>query len=215
MPAPGPGGTWIDDFEGNKLSSKWVEARYSQGGQNDGVWVREVKNSKLYWRNATGGGGGTETGWWGENIQLLLNAPSDIKIEAQVRCKSGGANYDLVGISFNSVGAPAGPAYGMTGFFEGVFKTQGYNIGAVTPWPGFPAMFNTAWASADNLINWRLVRKNGYSFYYVNNTFVGQGVYNSLITSVNIYFRRFTNSGGLVNENWVEYISVTPREVVL
>ena len=50
MPAPGPGGTWYDDFTSNRLSDKWVTTRLSAGGQNDGVLTRTVKDSKVSWK---------------------------------------------------------------------------------------------------------------------------------------------------------------------
>jgi hypothetical protein len=58
----------------------------------------------------------------------------------------------------------------------------------------------------------RIRRQNGYIFLTINEKYVGQYAYATPITSVNI-LSYWQNTIGI--ERWVEYIKVSPREVVL
>ena len=209
MPAPGPSGTWYDDFLGNKRNYKWVSKRYSQGGQNTGVWLTYVKDSKLYW---TGVDKVTEGSWWGETISLPVNAPGDIIIEASMRIKYGG-NYCAMALGINDPGTLM-TNYGIASYSEGLLKTGALNATAGTPFPGFPSMTQRFDNYTDFILNYRIVRKNGYAFLYANGTFIGQYAYANLITTVDICFKRHA-AGNTTGETWCDWISVYPREVVL
>ena len=211
MPAPGPGGAWIDDFEGNKLSSKWVATRYSGGGQLDAVWTRVIKNSKIQWDGVSNG---TETGWWGEYISLPVDAPGDIKIEALIRQKwyGGGGRNSNLGVGFGwSVGNIVRGAILSLSYVSSNYKL-GYNAGAGTPLPGFPSKTNVGPLGADIISKVVCNRRNNYMFIYVDDTFLGQFAYAPTITSVDISATWAPNDISCFKS--CDYISVWPREVV-
>ena len=211
MPAPGPGGAWIDDFEGNKLDSKWISSRHSDGGQNDGVWTRRIKDSKVYWNGVNTG---TENNYWGEILSLPVNAPGDISIEALIRMKRTDGVYGSIGVGFNHANANAILKYGGVLFINA--SSPGYVAGenntTLTPFPGFPSQLFQGSLGADIIMKIRVIRKNNYAFIYMGNLYVGQYAYANTITTVDIvnywYFPLCNN------ERWVDYISVWPRECV-
>jgi len=209
MPAPGPGGAWIDDFvnPSNALSSKWVATRISIGGQNDGVLVRTIKDSKIYWKATSLG---TEANYWGEKLSLPVNAPGDIIVEALIRHKTSVVNNNM-GIGVNQGAAISWVRYGGSIFDLSFFI--GLNNGGPTIFPGFPAMTGQNRNIADSgSILIKTVRRNGYMFIYIDGLYVGSYVYAATITTVDIVVC-WLNS--LIPENWIDYIKVTPREVVL
>ena len=200
---------FIDDFEGNKLSRKWVATRYSFGGQNNGVWTREIKDSKIY---AIPTSTGTESGFWGERFSLPVNAPGDITIKALIRQKrtSGAQSYLLVGIddtTMNTKSCGLGLLGGATNYKTG-FKVVGQ-----TTFPGFPSKTEQI-SATDQLAELRIVRKNGYVFYYIDNLYIGQYAYANTIATVDIYFTWDQGALGVV-EKWVDWIRVSPSSVVL
>jgi hypothetical protein len=201
---------WIDDFEGNKLSRKWVATRYSQGGQNDGQWLREVKDSKLYWSLVNGN---TEGGYWGNVISLPVNAVGDIIIEAMVRRKHT-PQFGFIQIGVNNPSPPVNNnvRYGvaLAGAGQQVSGTNNYGL---TAFPGFPAKNNILLNQTDSLSKMRIVRKNGYLFLYDYGIYVGSYAYNVTIQSVDIFVGWFMNNP--VSDYWVNYVKVWPESVVL
>ena len=200
--------SWIDDFEGNKLSSKWVPTRYSQGGQNDGVWRREIKDSKVYWVAVSQG---TEGNRWGEILTLPVNAPGDIIIEAPIRCKNA-ANYGQMGIGVNHALYPSWERYGVTTYNEGIRYVFGSNVGTWTSFPGFPSKtYMGTYPTTDYSSIFKVKRKNGYIFLYADEKYLGSYAYAPTITTVDII--AWWNAIGV--EHWIDWIKVTPSSVVL
>ena len=203
---------WIDDFEGNRLSKKWVATRLSMGGQNDGVWTREVKNSKIYWIPTSSG---TETGYFGEWLSLPVNAIGDIIVDMVARGRgTAGVPNGFIGVGVNQT-ALTRVRYGVQMNFPAAVTPAIYatNNAAFVYWPGFPSRFAQYYSTSDAIAKFRVVRKNGYLFLYINNIFAGQYAYAPAITTVDIYSTWQT--GQLAEEHWVDYIKVTPESVVL
>jgi len=202
---------WCDDFEGNKLNPKWVATRYSQGGQNNGVWTRDIKDSKIYWKPTSGG---TETGWWGEIISLPVSAPGDIRIKAQIRQKRSAGSESRLGIGVNQ-SAGISVKYGLemdpTGYAVQYF--WGRNNFGQTAWPGFPSKVSNPTPSGDTIIIVTIVRKNGYLFIYGNNKYTGQNAYATSISTVDLVF--LVQQADITHEKWIDWIEVTPSSVVL
>ena len=204
---------WCDDFEGNKLNPKWVSSRFSQGGQNDGVWSRDIKDSKLHW---IGTGGGTETIFWGEYLSIPVNAPGDIIIEALVRQKNISASFGGLGVGFNQAVLTAETRYGCSLNIAGGVASvdrKGKNNTVDTPFPGFPSRNKVTMATSDLLTKFRIVRKNGYVFIYQNELFVGQYSYAPVITSIDMNAIWLTNQIG--TDKFIDWIKITPSSVVL
>lgn len=203
---------WIDDFEGNKLSSKWVATRFSVGGEADGVWLREIKDSKLYW---VGVNLGTESNWWGEELALPVNAPGDIIIEAMIRFRRTAGLEGVLGIGFNSIGAISGPVfYGVNLGYEGANEYYATNAGGRTIWPGSPEKDIMTPPTGDNLLHVRIVRRNGYVFLYANNFYMGHYAYALAINDVDIINHLRNTPGDETMQRWVDWIKVYPRSVV-
>jgi hypothetical protein len=202
---------WIDDFEGNKLSHKWVETRLSDGGQNDGVWRREVKDSKLY---AVGVNGGTEAGFWGANIALPVNATGDIIIDAVIRHKANASLNGNIGIGINQAGFAFDIRNGLRSGLAGGGSAyiRGFNATVPTPFPCMPSKSFTGPLGADLISPLRIVRKNGYVTLFINGQYVGQFAYAPVITTVDIVFLWRTNE--VSSEKWVDWIRIYPRSVV-
>jgi hypothetical protein len=191
-----------------------VATRLSDGGQNDGVWTREVRDSKLYWR---GTNAGTEAGYWGEKLSLPVNAPVDIIIEAAVRQRvTGGGAQRRLGIGFNHLLAATIIRYGVTFSNIGSEYIIGSNAGAATPFPSRPVQNALGPFGLDTLSTFKIVKRNGYVFLYAkygSNYYLGQYAYAPAITSVDIIF---TNAAGIIDaEKWVDWIKVWPASVVL
>lgn len=208
--------SWIDDFEGNKLNPKWVATRISLGAQNDGVWTREIKDSKLYYRGVSGG---TEGSYWGELLSLPVNALGDIIIECSCRQKLTTAwnhsRFGPAGVNFTTAHAGQvsyGPCILTGAGTNNLFG--GFIAGVPTNFPGFPSK-NFITKGTDDIFLTRLIRKNGYLFIYINGTFVGQGAYAAAITNVNIYSGWFQVANPTGQERWVDWIKVWPSSVVL
>ena len=202
----------MDDFEGPKLSHKWVATRYSQGGQNDGQWLREVKNSKLFWKGLNAG---TEAGYWGEWLSLPVNALGDIIIDTDIRLKriSGVGNY-IFGVGFNQT-ANLIPRYGVMQLYTGgAIYCHGRNNFSQTV---FPAMSSKNQygpvATNDCLLPARIVRKSNYAFLYIGGFYIGHFAYASTITSVDIV--SMWQNGVFDSEMSMDVIRVTPASVVL
>ena len=202
---------WIDDFESNKLDRRWVATRLSQGGQNNGVWTREVKDSKVYW---VGVSVGTENGWWGEKISLPVNATGDIIIEASMRQKGNAAINATIGVGFNFALLSYYPRYGCALFMPGAGANykEGFNAGTATTFPGFPSKSSQP-ASSDIISNVRVIRKNGYVFLYMDGLFVGSYAYAPAITTVDIMAAWYIAE--VSSQKWVDWIKVWPSSVVL
>lgn len=201
---------WIDDFEGNKLSHKWVATRYSSGGQYDGVWIKEVNDSKLYIKPTSVG---TESAYWGEYTSLPVSATGDIKIDAHIRQKRNSGSSSLLGVGVNqSVGNNL--KYGVSMIFGGgvVNYLIGNNNFVQTPFPARPTKTYAA-LSADQILSCRIVRKNGFLFLYGNSFYLGQYAFAATITTVDIVFVQYQNDLG--GERWIDWIKVWPASVVL
>ena len=203
--------SWIDDFEGNKLSSKWVATRNSDGGQYTGVFTREVKDSKLYWNSTSWA---TETLRYGETIALPVNAPGDITIEALVRQK-GVVAYSVLGVGVNkTAGSLSVPSVRYdTG---GGALNSVYGIDAaflIGPLPARPAQGGISNISSDTIGLFKIVRKNGRMFWYGNGFYLKSLAYANTITQVDITATWM--AGYIPSEKWVEYIKVSPSSVVL
>jgi hypothetical protein len=212
MPAPGPGGSWIDAFQGNKRNDKWQSNRISDGGQNTGVWYSQVKNDKLYWKGQTIN---TESSWWGENISLAVNAPGDIIIEAEVRLKRVTGLNARTGIGFNQGATTSGLRYGTAIHWEALMYLLGVNVGGATPWPGRPSQSYLTPGTSDQIALMRVIRKNGYAFLYTNGYYVGSYVFAPTITTVNIVNVLHNGAQDIDIERWIHWVRVWPREVVL
>ena len=203
--------SWIDDFEGNKLNPKWVATRVSTGGQADGVWTREVKDSKVYWKSVNRG---TESTYWGENLRLPVNAPGDIIVEAMVRLKSTGAGtLPNLCMGFNEVGA----SYIQRGVlvYARTADMQKFGINGVfgTPFPSFPSKTYQQVPVTDLVDKFTIRRKNGYLFFYHDNLYVGSYAYAPTITTLDI--RSLWYATEILVEYWIDWIKVTPSSVVL
>jgi hypothetical protein len=204
----------IDDFEWNKLNPKWVSTRLSQVGELNGTWVREIKDSKIYWNGVNGG---TETGHWGEKLTLPVDAPGDIKVEARIRHNNIQAGlYNMVGVGVNHLlSANGSMRYGVCMSRANIGPVNlkaGFNNSAGTPFPGFPSKLSQL-GPADVITDMKIVRKNGYMFLYFDNLYVGQYAYATTITSVDLvalFFQAVLNS-----PKYVDWVKVTPSSVVL
>ena len=203
--------SWIDDFEGNKLNPKWVATRLSTGGQNNGVWTREVKDSKIYWNGVNVG---TETGFWGETLSLPVNATGDIIVEALIRQKRTAGTTTVFGVGVNQSIITAETLNGVEIIWPGIGANwmYGRRTGATTTWPGMPSKTYQAFGQ-DDIKRIRIVRKNGVLFLYGDSQFVGQGTYAPTITTVDISANWYQAQTGA--EKWVDYIKVWPSSVVL
>jgi len=213
MPAPGPGGSFVDDFEGNALNYKWVPSRLSLGGQNDGIWTRQIKNSKLYYNGVSQG---TENSYWGEKLSLPINAwTGDMRIEAQMRLKySGGpGNIAVLGMGVNEApGSEIGNGVEVIFPGAGVIFLYGRLGGLSSNWPARPAQNQLNTTVTDFLASVVIVRKTGYLFLYCNGFYVGQGAIAGAINTIDIKNNWYQGQIGF--ERWVDYVSVWPREVV-
>jgi len=206
---------WIDDFEGNKLSKKWVATRISDGGQNDGVYAHEVKNSKVRF---TATSQGTEASYWGEFLKLPINvnAVGNIIVDARIRHKSNGsAGPEGIGIGFNQQGFTFNVNKGIfvsNNLLE--LRMTGRDTGAAQPFPARPAQ-QTMWLSAigDAILDVHIVRKNGRMFVYGNNVYLCSYAYAVALTDVSIVADRYTDR--FSSEFYCDFIRVTPESVVL
>ena len=186
-----------------------MATRYSQGGQNNGVWTREIKDSKIYW---VGTSIGTETGYWGERISLPVNAPGDIFIEAQLRQRIPGAGNGRFSIGVNEDSASFQAKYGcVLAMGAGATAIWGTNNVIATLLPGFPGLAPSFIYPADFIAVCKIRRKNGYMFLYINEKYVGQYAYAPTITSVDI-MAYFQNTPAV--PKWVDWLRVTPSSVV-
>ena len=204
---------WVDDFEGNKLNPKWVPTRMSGGGQNDGVYAHEVKDSKIRF---TASNRGTESGYWGELIALPVNATGDAIIEACLRHKSNNSTGpEGIGIGFNQLGFTFNVNRGIFFYNGGLQLTaNGRNAGGAINLPAHPNMAGYTYSyTGDAILNARVVRKNGYLFFYGNNVFLGSYAYNNALTDVSITAHRYTTA--FSSELYCDWIKVWPKEVVL
>jgi len=200
-------------FPGNQLPKGWLATRFSQGGQNDGVWTRDIKDNKIYW---TATSVGTETLYWGEYLSIPVNATGDIIIEATVRQKRTGGADSLLAIGFNYAPAIAGAnRYGTELSFWGWSNNGkcGRNNGVRTPFPGRPATNFVVPLGVDIVSMMRVVRKNGNVFLYIDGTFVGQYAYAPTITTVDIIAQWYVNHFPV--EKWLQDLSIYPSSVVL
>jgi hypothetical protein len=190
-----------------------VATRFSGGGEADGVWRREIVNGKLYW---VGVNLGTESNWWGEDLALPVNAVGDIIIEAQIRYRHNTGLEGLLGIGFNHAGFINGPVrYGMNLGYEGQNEYFGSALaGGRTIWPGTPEKDIMTPPTGDNTLTVRVLRRNGYVFYYANNFYVGHFAYAATITEVNIINHLRNTPGDETEQRWVDWIKVYPRSVV-
>jgi len=202
--------SWIDDFEGNKLNPKWVATRISGGGQNNGVWTREVKDSKLYWKPTNSG---TESDVWGEKLSLPVNVPAgtDIKVEATWRIKISGVGGFYPGVGMDSTNYVLNGVQTYAGAAGNPYLAGKSTVGA-TNWPGFPSRNNIPLPS-DVIVPMRIVRKNGYVFLYGYGMYIGSYSNNNAISNVNINLNAITTM--LAIEIWLDWIRVTPSSVVL
>jgi len=207
------GGSWIDDFTSNRLSEKWVPTRVSLGGQKDGQWIREIKDSKIYWRPTNAG---TETSRWGESLYLPINAVGDFSAEVQWRWKKTGiyaAGAYLIGLQVQGVSLNTYISAHSAGFSGDLLI-----LGCGTGLPGFPSMiYLYTGMPYDVTAVLKLVRKNGYLFSYFNNTYTGFRSFPEQLINVIL---SFTVASGIdynlsVQEYQVDWVKVWPREVVL
>ena len=209
--------SWIDDFEGNKLNPKWgTPTRFSGGGQLDGVYTYEVKDSKFFWQATSHG---TENGYWGIWWALPVNAIGDIIVEARLRVRGiiGGGNSGGFGISINHNGANVGCRYG-TGLFSATGAYfSGSNNYANTAWPGRPSKNQLGPLSTDEISDIRIVRKNNYMFLYNKGIFMGQYAYATAITNVGMQFYACGVAPQSVLDKifTIDWIKVWPSSVVL
>jgi hypothetical protein len=203
---------WRESFKGNRMSSKWRATRFSQGGQLDGVWTREVRDGKLYFKPVNVG---TEASQWGERLYLPLNAPSggDFIIEADWRIKvsAGCTFYPGVGVN-SSGGAVMNGVRTYAGFAANSYLGGASNITFPLPWPGFPSQ-QVQPLPSDTNVRMRIVRKNGIVHLYGDNKYVGSYAYSNAITSLDLWLITNTNSYSI--EIWVRQVSVWPKEAVL
>ena len=212
MPAPGPGGKFIDSFQGNKLNSKWIVDRISSGGQNNGVYVIQVKDGKLYLAATSGG---TESDWWGARLRLPLNvaAGQDVIVEGEMRQKATVAIQSLMGVGFNQPLQVATDNGLEANYSGGVLNyTFGRRASTKTLWPGFPGT-NQVNLPIDNIFPFRLVRQNSYLKIYIAGFYVYGGSFAGAITSLDLtagWYQAVTFN----SEKWYNWISVSPREVV-
>jgi len=199
-------------FPDNKLPYGWTATRYSFGGQNDGVWTRDIKNNKIYWHPTSSG---TETGYFGEWLSVPVNAIGDINVEATVRGRAtGGAPNGFIGVGINQ-SAVSRVKYGTQLNFPGAISVAMYGTNNIvfTPWPGRPGQSTVSGLGADYISNMRVVRKNGYLFLYSNSFYLGQYAYAPAITRVDIYSTWQT--GQLLEDHWLQDLAITPSSVVL
>ena len=202
--------TWIDDFEGNKLSSKWIASRFSAGGQNDGVWLRQVVDSKIYW---IGTSDGTENNWFGEKLSLPVNAVGDIIVNAVVRHKANGGTNGILAVGVNQASMTDHVDYGVELLLTGgAIYIRGYNGITITTWPALPSKLQNNTGSIDYLAELKIVRKNNVMFLYINGTFVGSYSFNPTITTVDILSIWHTN---FTAQHWVDWIKVSPKSVII
>jgi len=205
---------WCDDFDKDgKLNHKWTSTRLSGGGQNDGVWNLEVKDSKLY---MVGVSGGTESGFWGHKLSLPVNATGDIVIEGRMRHHnfSGGAIQGIFGVGINHNLASSSVRCGVEMNFSGTTSnyTFGRNSHVKTPWPGMPSTVQVP-LPGDTLADFRIVRNADYVSLYIYGIFVGKYSFSSAITTVDIVSCwRITD---IDTAKYLDYIKIYPEECVL
>ena len=204
---------YINDFNRAEDLKRFVVTRISTGLQNDGVFTRTVKNSKIIWAAVNAG---TETGYFGEKLELPVNAPGDITVEAVCRLKrTAGVSGAYLGIGVNQSGSGIQrPRYGVVAGVDGSGTQEWYgsNNAALTTFPGFPSMLAVQSQPSDSILSFKVVRKNGYIFLYINGFYVGQYAYATTITDVAIVNTWFFNSFG--SQRTVDYLRIWPKEVV-
>jgi hypothetical protein len=186
--------------------------RYSSGGQNDGVWTRVIKDSKIYWSKVNRG---TESSYWGEKLTLPVSAAGDIIAEASIRMKRISGQIGRIAVGFNDTGTGGTIRNGAEILnFGGAGTTclDSYVSGAGPgPLPARPSQTYVL-CSDDIISNLRVVRKNGYLFVYSNGFYLKQAALAATITTVDIIALQFADIGSF--DMWIDYISVWPREVV-
>lgn len=202
---------WRDDFNGNKLDSKWVPITFSVGGQFTGTFTRDIRDSKIGWLGAAGN---TESDYWGDKISLPVNATGDIIITANMRERSA-VQFGGIGIGVNNPSPPPQrpPRYGMS-LAGNLSQISGWNNYAITPWPAMPSKTYLNFNVTDYITEFKIVRKNGYIFLYIGDKYVGSFAYATTISTVDITASWY-QAGHVNSQKWVDYVEIWPREVVL
>lgn len=213
--------SWIDDFEGNKLNPKWVVTRYSVGGQNNGVWTLEVKDSKLQFIPSDLG---TESSWWGPLITLPVSiaAGQNFSVEYAGRWKELTPNNDMSQCYINLNDGVVLRGYAgyndNWGATPGVFTASVTGMGNVT-YPGTPlGLIGTSYLPGDGVYTIRCTRRNNYVktvVEYGGGHLLGNFLYAGTLTSLQFQMAIFTThftAGDLLT---VDYIKVSPPSVVL
>jgi len=210
---------WIDDFLGNDLKPHWSIYRYSSGGENDGVWTLDAKNSKLYFKPANVG---TESAYWGPWLDLKINSANDIIIELLGRMKSSGVgatgrngslclgvNRSLYAVSNTCrYGLNADRGGGTVNYFVGKAN------GIVQPQPGFPASTWYTMNLTDQVFRLKMVRTGGQMVMYVDDHLQASYPYTTLIDEITVKLVVYTTLG-MDTEMWIDAIKVWPDECVL
>jgi hypothetical protein len=201
---------WIDAFQGNKLNPKWTHNQYSGGGQKNGTYSFDIKNSKAFW---VGTNGGTESAYWGDIMLLPVNATGDIKIEALLRQKVVNGLYGYLSLGINQPIdlTKYGVRFNLAG--AGSNYRGGVNDFSSTSLPSMPSMTSQGPLGVDYISKFKIVRKNGYIFLYSDNLYVGTFAYAPTITNVAICAIWLTNT--FLDEKSCEYVKIWPSSVVL
>jgi len=199
-------------FPGNQLPYGWTATRLSAGGQNNGVWTREIKDNKIYW---VGVGVGTESSWWGEKLSIPVNAVGDIIIDATIRQKANTSADSNFGVGFNLLLVAYPIRFGTSLILPGAANNYKYsfNNASATPFPGFPSKTAQGPMGGDFISNLRIVRKNGYVALYMDNLLMGSFAYASTITSVDILSTWYI--ANISCQKWLQDLSIYPSSVVL
>jgi hypothetical protein len=157
---------------------------------------------------------GTESGYWGELLTLPVDAPGDIRIDAQIRQKWNAGGMARLGVGVNNAPLAGGAIRNgaqLTTIGGPTYK-EGLVALANRTFPGFPAMTGQNTGLADLISNIVVMRKNNYIFIYLDGLYVGQAAFAASITTVDIISS--WNTGVFNVEKWIDYISVWPRECV-
>ena len=204
---------FIEDFEGTQLKG-WTPSRISTGGMNDGSWTFEVKDSKIYGKGLNGG---TESGYWGQLLSRPANIVGDFVLEYQMRQRVNAA-ITATRMGVGVVNPSGGSGFRNIELFAAGATNQvcARNFGSnPIAWPGFPSKSQLVFTTVDNILNARVIRKNGTMFYYANGMYMGQETgFTTTLTGLYVYLSWWQALTFNV-EKWIDWIKFWPKEAIL